>query len=44
MDKCSFFKNWNAYYCLNNNLGILLFESRDEDKYKRDIAPILVSS
>jgi len=26
---------WNAYYCENENLGILLFESMDDERWDR---------
>jgi hypothetical protein len=41
---CKFKKPWNAYYCNNENLGILLFESLDNDKKNRMITPIYVES
>ena len=31
---------WNAYYCNNYDLGILLFESLDLDKTNRTLSPI----
>lgn len=42
MPGCTFIKSWNAYQCINPNLGILLFESRDEDKKTRPLSPITV--
>lgn len=30
----------NAYVCQNNDLGIMLYESKDSDKYDRAIAPV----
>ena len=30
----------NAYVCQNDDLGILLFESQDSDKYDRAVAPV----
>lgn len=41
---CDPVDNWNAFYCQNQNLGILLFESLDSDKWTRTITPITVSS
>ena len=32
--------SWNAYYCTNDYLGVLLFESLDSDKYMRMVSPI----
>lgn len=40
---CTKKKDWNAYMCVNNkNLGILLFESLDEDRWDRNVAPVFV--
>lgn len=34
-------KEWNAYMCVGNaDLGILLFESLDEDRWDRNVAPV----
>ena len=35
---------WNAFRCENDNLGVLLFESLDEDKWRRMVSPIYVNS
>lgn len=35
---------WNAYRCLNDNIGVLIFETQDDDKYQRMISPIYVNS
>jgi hypothetical protein len=32
----------NAWYCLNDNLGILIFESEDPDKMDRSMQPIYI--
>ncbi len=32
--------DWNAYYCTNNDLATLTWESLDDDKLTRVIAPI----
>ena len=34
---CETVNAWNAAYCLNNNLGVLLFESLDADTEDRTI-------
>ena len=34
--------SWNAYYCQNKKLAILLFESRESDKYTKLLTPIVV--
>jgi hypothetical protein len=39
---CSFVSAWNAYSCTNQNLGVLLFESLDDDKTKRTVSPIVL--
>lgn len=43
-DKCSKVKAWNGYYCENNKLALITFESFDEDKFKRILSPINVVS
>jgi hypothetical protein len=39
---CSKVSSWNGYYCTNDELAILLFESMDEDKLTRILSPIQV--
>lgn len=41
---CKQVQAWNAYYCNNYDLGVLLFESLDDDKFKRMITPITLKS
>lgn len=41
---CRLVKEWNSYYCNNDNLGILLFESLDDDKMKRMVTPIYLTN
>jgi hypothetical protein len=41
--KCKFYQNMNAYICDDKNLGILLFESNDDDWKDRSMQPIYVS-
>ncbi len=41
---CIKVSTWNGYYCNNDNLAILLFESLDEDKLTRILSPIQVQS
>ena len=41
-DDCNKVNTWNAYYCTNDNLGVLLFESLDSDNWKRMVSPIYV--
>jgi len=36
-------KSLNGYYCEDNNLAILKFESQDKDWKDRQMAPIFVS-
>ena len=33
---------WNAYYCTNDDLAMIVFESQDSDKLTRVLAPIEV--
>lgn len=42
-EKCTLNKEFNGYYCQDNNLGTLIFESRDEDWMDRSMQPIFVS-
>lgn len=37
---CETVNAWNAAYCLNNNLGVFLFESLDADTSDRTIQPV----
>ena len=41
---CSSVTAWNGYYCLNKDLGILLFESNDDDNMTRTVSPVNVIS
>jgi len=41
---CSKVSTWNGYYCNNDALAIVLFESLDEDKLTRILSPIQVQS
>jgi len=42
ISKCKVVTEWNAYFCENDNLSILLFESLDADKTKRTFSPIIL--
>lgn len=35
---------WNAQICQNRNIGILLFESLDEDKNDRSVQPVIITN
>lgn len=37
---CTLMKEWNAYMCNTEGLGILLWESEDPDKFDRSIQPV----
>lgn len=39
---CRLVAAWNAYYCQNDYLGMLLFESVDSDKLTRTFSPMVV--
>merc|ERR1712166_675281 len=39
-DNCVKKDAWNAYICQNDKLGILLFESEDDDSLDRSMQPI----
>lgn len=41
---CRKVDSWNGYYCNNDQLAIITFESLDEDKFKRILSPITVQS
>ena len=40
---CKLNSNWNAFYCREEQFGILHFESQDEDKGKRNIYPVTLT-
>lgn len=40
---CTSKEYWNAQYCRNKNLGVLLFESLDSDKRDRSVQPVKIS-
>jgi hypothetical protein len=44
VSSCQLVRPWNAYYCQNDFLGILLFESLDSDRRDRTVSPITVIS
>lgn len=37
---CDLRENWNAHFCRNRQIGLLLFESLDSDTYDRSIQPV----
>jgi len=39
---CVPYAAWNGYLCDNKDLGILLFESEDDDKWDRSMQPIYI--
>jgi hypothetical protein len=39
---CSRVEEWNGYFCLNEDLAILLFESLDDDKLTRLLSPVTI--
>ncbi len=41
---CSLVNEWNGYYCHNEDLAIILFESLDEDKLTRILSPITITN
>ncbi|TNV88229.1 hypothetical protein FGO68_gene13028 [Halteria grandinella] len=41
---CTLQATWNAYHCKNDNLAMVIWESMDEDKMKRQVVPITVKS
>lgn len=43
-DNCVAKSAWNALYCQNKKIGILLFESEDEDKMDRSFVPLYVEN
>ena len=40
---CEFREIQNAWYCSDRNLGVLLFESLDEDTWDRSIQPVFIT-
>lgn len=35
---------WQAFQCLNSKIGMLLFESLDEDTYDRSVQPVIITN
>ena len=44
MSDCEPRSNWNGQICTNRNLGILLFESLDGDRFDRSVQPIYITN
>lgn len=42
VDNCEQKSDWNAWKCDNPDLGILLFESQDDDRMDRSAQPIFI--
>jgi hypothetical protein len=42
VDSCEQMSDWNAWKCDNPDLGILLFESQDDDRMDRSAQPIFI--
>jgi len=42
IEGCEFFENMNAWICQADKMGILQFESEDEDKWDRSLQPVYV--
>lgn len=38
---CKYYAEWNANYCDNEDLGILIFESNDGDFMDRTFSPMI---
>lgn len=41
-ESCRKVKSWNAYYCENDQLALVTFESMDDDRQTRILSPIQV--
>lgn len=39
---CEKRSEWNAYICQEENLGVMLFESQDADRFDRSAQPIYI--
>ena len=39
---CEYWKNWNAYLCTDDNIGVMLFDSEDPDRMDRSVQPVYV--
>jgi len=42
IESCEASEDMNAYVCFEEKLGVLLFESEDDDKFDRSLQPIYV--
>jgi len=41
---CTFKESWNAWHCLNEKIGVLMFESLDADKLDRSVQPVHITN
>jgi len=41
---CNEYSDMNAYVCENSDIGLLMFESQDADKYDRAVAPVYIAN
>lgn len=41
---CKFVEDWNAYRCDDDNIGVLIFDSRDADRMDRASQPIYIQN
>jgi hypothetical protein len=42
--QCTFYDYWNAYYCVEEDLSLLLVDSLDLDSMDRTVSPLIVTS
>ena len=40
---CKLESTWNVYYCAQNNIGLLYFDSLDADTWDRSVQPITIT-
>jgi hypothetical protein len=43
VDTCKYIESWNAYQCNNEDIGMLLFESQETDRYDRAVQPVYLN-
>lgn len=37
---CTLYEDWNAYYCTDDRIGVLIFSSLDPDSFDRSVQPV----
>jgi hypothetical protein len=43
VQNCKFFRDWNAHQCENEDLGLLVFESQEDERFDRAVQPVILN-